>query len=110
VSTFQRKNGILPQVWKDKREVTMISTIHSANIIQAGKKTGKQEMLKIFVSVFEKYNPSISIVYKNFHHEATRDWILEKGKEGSMSIKNQFADHLYIPREPKKTQLDCQQT
>jgi hypothetical protein len=74
------------------------------------RRRGKQEMLKSFLSVLKKYNPSVSIVYKNFNHEATRDWILEKGKEGSMSIKNQFADHQYIPREPKKTQLDCQQT
>jgi hypothetical protein len=40
-SCFRRKDGVLVQVWKDKRLVRMISTIHDSEHVHTGKKDRK---------------------------------------------------------------------
>jgi len=37
-SAFQRKSDVMVQVWKDKRLVRMVSTIHDATIVNTGRK------------------------------------------------------------------------
>jgi hypothetical protein len=43
-STFRRKGDLMVQVWKDKRLVRMMSTIHDATIENTGRKDGKTKM------------------------------------------------------------------
>jgi hypothetical protein len=43
-SAFRRKGDIMVQVWKDKRFVHMISTIHDATIVNTGRKDRKIKM------------------------------------------------------------------
>ena len=43
-SAFRRKGDVMVQVWKDKRLVRMISTIHDAKIVNTGRKDGKTNM------------------------------------------------------------------
>jgi hypothetical protein len=50
--TFQRKNDILLQVWKDKREMRMISTTHKAKSLLPTKLTGEQEMSSSLTALF----------------------------------------------------------
>ena len=40
-SCFRRKDGVLVQLWKDKRLVRMISTIHDSEHVHTGKKDRK---------------------------------------------------------------------
>ena len=40
-SAFRRKGDIMVQVWKDKRLVRMISTIHEATVVSTGWKDRK---------------------------------------------------------------------
>jgi hypothetical protein len=40
-SCFRRKGDVLMQVWKDKRLVRMISTIHDSEHVHTGKKDRK---------------------------------------------------------------------
>ena len=37
-SVFRRRSDIIVQVWKDKRPVQMISTIHDTTVVNAGRK------------------------------------------------------------------------
>jgi hypothetical protein len=41
-SAFRRKGDVMVQLWRDKRLVCMISTIHDATIVNTGGKTEKQ--------------------------------------------------------------------
>jgi hypothetical protein len=41
-SSFRRKGDVLVQVWKDKRLVRMISTIHDSDMYIQGRKIEKQ--------------------------------------------------------------------
>ena len=41
---FRRKGDVMVQVWKDKRLVRMISTIHDATIVNSGRKDRKTSM------------------------------------------------------------------
>ena len=43
-SAFRRKGDIMVQVWKDKRLVRMISTIHEATVVNTGRKDRKTNM------------------------------------------------------------------
>ena len=43
-SAFRRKGDVMVQVWKDKRLVRMISTIHDATIVNTGRKDKKTNM------------------------------------------------------------------
>ena len=43
-SAFRRKGDVMVQVWKDKRLVRIISTIHDAKIVNTGRKDGKTNM------------------------------------------------------------------
>jgi hypothetical protein len=43
-SAFQRKGDIMFQVWKDKRLVRMISTIHDATVVSTWRKDRKMNM------------------------------------------------------------------
>jgi len=43
-SAFRRKGDVMVQVWKDKRLVRMISTIHYATIINTGRKDRNTNM------------------------------------------------------------------
>jgi len=43
-SVFQRKGDIMVQVWKDKRLVRMISTIHDTTTVNTGRKDRKTNM------------------------------------------------------------------
>jgi len=43
-SAFRRKDDVMVQVWKDKRLVQMISTIHDATVISTGRKDRKTNM------------------------------------------------------------------
>ena len=43
-SAFRRKGDVMVQVWKDKRLVRMISTIHDATIVNTGRKDRKTNM------------------------------------------------------------------
>jgi len=43
-SASQRKGDIMVQVWKDKRLVRMISTIHDATVVSTGRKDRKTNM------------------------------------------------------------------
>jgi hypothetical protein len=43
-SAFLRKGDVMVQVWKDKRLVRMISTIHDATIVNTGRKDRKTKM------------------------------------------------------------------
>jgi len=43
-SALQRKGDILVQVWKDKRLVRMIGTIHEATIVNTGRRDRKTNM------------------------------------------------------------------
>ena len=43
-SVFRRKSDIMAQVWKDKRLVRMVSTIHEATIVNTGWKDRKTNM------------------------------------------------------------------
>jgi len=40
-SAFWRKGDVMVQVWKDKRLVRMISTIHDITIVNTGRKDRK---------------------------------------------------------------------
>jgi hypothetical protein len=42
-SSFRRKGDVLVQVWKDKRLVRMINTIHNLEHVYTGKKDRKNE-------------------------------------------------------------------
>ena len=43
-SAFRRKGDVTVQVWKDKRLVQMISTIHEATVVNTGRKDRKTNM------------------------------------------------------------------
>jgi len=43
-SAFQRKGDVVVQVWKNKRLVRMISTMHDATIVNTGQKDRKTNM------------------------------------------------------------------
>jgi hypothetical protein len=43
-SAFRRKGDVMVQVWKDKRLVRMISTIHEATILKTRRKDRKTTM------------------------------------------------------------------
>ena len=43
-SAFRRKGDVMVQVWKDKRLVRMISTIHDATVVSTGRKDRKTNM------------------------------------------------------------------
>jgi hypothetical protein len=43
-SAFRRKGDIMMQVWRDKRLVQMISTIHEVTIVNTGWKDRKTNM------------------------------------------------------------------
>jgi len=43
-SSFRRKGDIMVQVWKDKRLVRMISTIHEATDVNTGRKDRETNM------------------------------------------------------------------
>ena len=43
-SAFRKKGDVMVQVWKDKRLVCMISTIHDATIVNSGRKDRKRNM------------------------------------------------------------------
>jgi hypothetical protein len=43
-SAFRRKCDVMVHLWKDKRLVCMISTIHDATIVNAGRKDRKTKM------------------------------------------------------------------
>jgi hypothetical protein len=43
-SAFRRKGDVMVQVWKDKRLVHMISTIHDATIVNTGRKDRKTKL------------------------------------------------------------------
>ena len=43
-SAFRRKGDVMVQVWKDKRLMRMISTIHDATIVNTGRKDRKTNM------------------------------------------------------------------
>jgi hypothetical protein len=55
-SAFRRKSDVIVQVWKDKRLVRMISTIHDATLVTTGRKDRKTnlEIKKPYAIV--KYN------------------------------------------------------
>ena len=55
-SAFWRKGDVMVQVWKDKRLVQMISTIHDATVVNTGRKDAKTkvEIKKPFAAV--QYN------------------------------------------------------
>ena len=43
-SAFRRKGDVMVQVWKGKRLVRLISTIHEATVINTGRKDRKTKM------------------------------------------------------------------
>ena len=43
-SAFLRKDDVMVQVWKHKRLVRMISTIHDATVVSTGRKDRKTNM------------------------------------------------------------------
>ena len=43
-SAFRRKGDVMVQVWKDKRLLRMISTIHEATVVNTGRKDRKTNM------------------------------------------------------------------
>jgi len=43
-SVFRRKGDIMVQVWKDKKLVRMISTIHDTTTVNKGRKDRKTNM------------------------------------------------------------------
>jgi len=43
-SAFRRKGDVMVQVWKDKRLVRMISTIHDATVVSTGRNDRKTNM------------------------------------------------------------------
>jgi len=43
-SAFWRKDDVMVQVWKDKRLVRMISTIHDVTVVSTGRKDRKTNM------------------------------------------------------------------
>ena len=43
-SAFRRKGDVMVQVWKDRRLVRMISTIHNATVVSTGRKDRKTNM------------------------------------------------------------------
>jgi len=43
-SAFRRKGDVMVQVWKDRRLVRMISTIHVATVVSTGRKDRKTNM------------------------------------------------------------------
>jgi hypothetical protein len=57
-SSFRRKGDILVQIWKDKRLVRMISTIHDSEHVHTGKKNQKTNegiSKQNFVVQYNKY-------------------------------------------------------
>ena len=44
-SAFQREGDVMVHVWKDKRLVQMISTIHDVTIVNTGKQTWNKDAL-----------------------------------------------------------------
>jgi hypothetical protein len=58
-SAFWRKGDIMVLVWKDKRLVRMISTIHEATTVNTGRKDRKtnMEIKKLYAVV--RYNKSV---------------------------------------------------
>jgi len=61
-SAFRRKGDIMVQVWKDKRLVQMISTIHEATVVNTGWKDGKtnREIKKPYAIV--QYNKFMKVI------------------------------------------------
>jgi len=57
-SVFRRKGDIMVQVWKEKRLVRMISTMHEATIVNTGRKDRKTNM--------EIKNPYLVVQYSKF--------------------------------------------
>ena len=57
-SAFRRKGDIMVQMWKDKRLVRMISTIHDTTIVNTGQKDRKTNM--------EIKNPYAIVQYNKF--------------------------------------------
>ena len=55
-SAFWRKGDVMLQVWKGKRLVRMISTIHDATIVITGKKDGKTNVEIKKPYAFVQYN------------------------------------------------------
>jgi hypothetical protein len=44
-SVFSRKGQVLIQVWRDKRDVKLISTLHTAKIVESAKTNRKGEKI-----------------------------------------------------------------
>jgi len=63
-SPYQRKGDIMVQVWKDKRLVRMINTIHEATIVNTGRKGGKTNM--------EIKKPYVVVQYNKFMKDIDR--------------------------------------
>ena len=57
-SVLRRKDDVMVQVWKDKRLVRMISTIHEATIVNKGRKDRKTHM--------EIKKPYVVVQYNKF--------------------------------------------
>ena len=45
-SSFVRKGQVLVQMWRDKRDMQVISTLHTASIVDTGKKDKKGESIR----------------------------------------------------------------
>jgi len=56
-------NGVVASVWKDKRDVRMISTKHGINILETGKKNRKGEPIKKPESIifYNKHKQGIDV-------------------------------------------------
>jgi hypothetical protein len=45
-STFLHIGQVLLQVWQDRRDVKLISTLHTVEIVESGKRNGNGEQMK----------------------------------------------------------------
>jgi len=71
-SAFWRKGDVMVQVWKDKRLVRIISTIHDATIVNTGRKdrkTNTEIKTPYFVVQYNKFMKGIDRAdqYLSFH-------------------------------------------
>ena len=101
-SSFRRKGDVMVQVWKDKRLVRMISTIHEATVVNTGRKDRKTNM--------EINKPYAVVQYNKFMKGIDRaDQLLlspeEKckmvEKSGTVSAKLCALQHIFCVQDTK---------